>query len=876
MKNQPENIPPKAATRFLRWYCRAELLEDLEGDLSEYFNRNCRTKPVWRAKLIYFLDVLKFLRLYTLRKPQFINTLIHWLMLSSYIKTSGRSIVRNKLFSSLNIIGLAISMSVGLVLIAFLTDLLSYDQFHVNGDRIYRVNSQYFNLGKKEQRLASNSIRAGKRIDETIAGIDHVVIFRREFGGDARNGEKVIPISGLYASENVFDVFTFPFIDGNPSTALKEPYSIVLTQKSATRIFGQDDAVGKTIMFDTIAYQVTGVLQDIPKFSHMQFESLVSLSTFETRQQGNPDLFGWGNIWMNYVYILLPEKSNPESLQASLDHLATEENKALEHNRVELWLQPMNNIALGENLNNQIGRSMIKGFVYVIIGLALIVILSACFNYTNLSIARSIRRSKEVGVRKVIGALRSHVVAQFITEAVIISFMSLVLSLGLFLFLRPQFLSIAPELAEMVDLELTLPVFGYFVLLALAVGISAGLLPAIFFSKVNAIQVLKNMSSVKVFKHVSLRKAMIIVQYTFSLMFIAATVIGLKQYKYFLSFDLGFNTENILNIRLQGNKPDLIIKELKEFPEVTGISKSLMITNVGSYYGANMKYIDPLDSATIFYNGIDENYMPLHGHKLQAGRNFNAKTSAAKESEVIVNFETLKRFKIGNNDPQKALGEVITVDGMPLTIIGVLKDFHYGKADSEDVPVIFRYKNVEETNGYINARISTTDLPSTMNKIESAWKKVDKVHPLTANFYDEQIERAYSEFSAMLKMIGFLSFLAVSIASMGLLGMVVFTTETRLREMSIRKVLGASERNLIYLLSRGFLVMLAISAFIALPATYLFFENMVLSHMANRAPIGVVDLLFSLSIVLVIALLMIGSQTLKVAKANPAQVLKSE
>lgn len=819
--------------------------------------------------------MVKFIRPYTLRKPTFVNTLINWIMLISYLKTSTRSLARNKLFSTINIFGLSISMSVGLLLIAFLTDLKSYDNFHVNRDRIYRVNTEYHNLDNKPMRLGSNSIKTGKRIQETVSGIEEVTILRRGFGGDAVYGEKRIPLSGMYATPSFFSVFSFPFIEGNPATALKNPNTIVLTNESANKIFGDESALGKTVMFDTIAYEVTGVLEDIPKFSHMRFESLVSFASFEARQT-NPGMYKWESIWMNYVYVLLPEDGNEQNVQANLAQLAEEENKALEHSSVNLWLQPLGDIALGEDLNNQIGPTMMLPAVWIITALTFVVIISACFNYTNLSIARALRRSREVGVRKVIGAVKSNVMIQFLFEAVLISIMALSLSVGLFIILKPHFLSIAPELGEMVELALTPKIALLFILLAVVVGILAGFFPALFFSRINTVQALRNASSMKVFKKLTLRKALIVVQYTFSLMFIAATVIGVKQYRYLLSYDLGFNTENILNIGLEGNKPDIVAKELQEMPEVKAISRSLMVTSVGSYYGAKMKYKDPLDSMIIFYNNVDEAYFPLHGHKFIAGRNFQPRFADAKENEVIINEKTMKRFMIGDNDPQKALGEVIKIDGEPLTVIGVLKDFSYGKADSENPPVIFRYHPPGETDGYLNVQINSTDLPSTMSKIESVWKKVDKIHPLDATFYDEQIKRSYNEISAMVKLIGFLSFLAISIASLGLLGMVVFTAETRLREMSIRKVLGASEGNLIYLLSRGFLVMLLIAAVIALPATYVLFDQVVLSSMANRAPIGVLELIVSLGMVFGIAMLLIGSQTLKVARSNPATVLKSE
>jgi putative ABC transport system permease protein len=878
MNSKNSNRPPRWAERFLEFYCRRSLLEDLQGDLNEYFERNQKALGVKRARLIYVIDVLKFFRTYTIRKPEFINVLIHYIMIGSYIKTSGRTIVRNKLFSAINIIGLAISMSVGLLMIVFLSDLLSYDRMHANRDRIYRVINDYQWLQNKPDKMATTSVKAFKRLQNDISGIEDMVLLRRNFSGDGKAGDNIVPLSGVYSTEDFFKVFSFQLVSGDSRTALKQPYSIVLTETSAKKIFGNAEALGKTINIkgqrDTADYTVTGVMKDIPKFSHIRFESLVSFSSYEAKAAATPNFLKWDNMWMNYIYLSLPEGSDPKDIQAKLDRICKEENPGVENTTVTMKLQPLMDIALGEDLSNQIGPHMIVGVVWVVAGLSFIVILSACFNYTNLSIARSLRRSREVGIRKVIGAQKGHVVGQFITEAILISLFALALSFVLFLFLKGEFLSIAPDLSEIVSMDLSPRVVAAFVIFAVVVGVCAGLLPAFFYSKINALQVLKTTSSMRVFKNVSMRKVLIVVQYSFSLIFITATIIGYKQYKHFLSFDLGFNTANVVNIELKGNNPDLFEKALKEFPEVQAISRSQMITSVGDYWGTQVKYIDPMDSSGVNFNSVDENYFPLHGHKFVAGKNFTAKGEGSEESEVIINEMLMKRFKIGNDDPNKALGEIIQVDRKPLQIVGVLKDFHYGKADVGVKPVLFRYTNKEAD--YLNVKINSSDWPSTFVRMESAWKKIDPVHPLEATFYDDQIERAYNEFSAMIKVMGFLAFLAISIASLGLLGMVVFITETRIKEIGIRKVLGATERNLIYILSRGFLLLLAIAAFIALPLTYIFFDQVILTNMANHAPIGIREMIISVAVVMGIALLMIGMQTLKVARSNPAQVLKTE
>ncbi len=879
-KSPKEAAPPKLAQRLLSWYCRDEILEDLQGDLNEYFDRNLRTKGAGKARLIYWLDVLKFFRLYTVREPAFTNLHIYIIMISSYLKTFRRGLVRNKLFSFINIFGLAVSMSVGLLVVAFLLDLRSYDDFQLKKDRIYRVNTSYTTPTQSPMELASTSVKVGRKIRESITGVEDLTILRKGFYGDAKVGDNYLPLDATWADESFFKVFTFPLLKGDPASALKEPYSLVLTEKTAKKLFGEVDALGKIVKFDTTNYLVTGIAQDVPKFSHIRFDALISFSTADaTLGKGDPNFYGWDNVWQNYVYLTLPENTDSKALQTNLDRLSAQENKAFTDKSFSSNLQPIKTIALGKDHSNSIGPNIKPIVVWILGGLAFVIILSACFNYMNLSIARSLRRAREVGIRKIIGAPGSHIFGQFMSESVFTALLSLIFSILFFLFLRKQFLDLNPFLSELVSLELSFKLILNFLLMAIGVGIIAGFFPALFFSRINALQVVKDNSKFKVFRHVNIRKALIVIQYSLSLIFIAATLIGYRQYKGFLTYDLGFKTDNILNIRLQGNKVDLFIKELSEIPAVQGVSKSMMITSLGSIHGTQLKYINAKDntqdSAMVWLNIVDEQYLPIHQHKLLAGTNFKLHTKNGEEREIIVNEQVLKRFNIAKGNPQKALGEQVVVDGQKLNIIGVLKDFHYGTMENKIEPVMFRY-SAEPHGGHVNVKIESTDLPATMASIENAWRKIDKVHPIDATFYNDQIEKAYSQFSVMVKVIGFISFLAICIASLGLFGMVVFTTEVRLKEISIRKVLGATESGLIYLLSRGFLVLLGIATLIALPATYIFFDKVILTKFAYHLPLQFYEFLVPLLVLVVLASILIGSQTLKAARSNPVKNLKVE
>lgn len=875
MNKKTSAQPPGWANRLLRWYCRPELLEDLQGDLLEFFQRNVLSRGVFIARLIYVIDVLKFFRSYTVRKPSFVHPLTRKVMLANYFKTSTRSILHNKLFSGINIFGMAVSMSVGLLVIAFVTDLYSYDSTLANKDRIYRVVTSLQPAGQAPMKLASTSWKAGKLIRQDIAGVESIANLRRGFGGDAKIGGSTIPVEGMYADEGFFDVFSYPLLEGSAATALQQPHSLVLTRSTAKKLFGSVDPLGKFVKFDTVNYTVTGLMEDLPKLSHLNFEMLVSLSSIDvSASTSDGDMMDWSNVYSHYVYVLLSKIGSPANFTAAMNRINDRENAGVKARKINLFLQPVSKIAVGKPMGNEIGPVFNIIAAYTMVGLALIIMLSACFNYTNLSIARSLRRSREVGIRKVMGAVRSQVIGQFIAESVVISLMSLCLAFFIFLLLRGQFLSLHEQMEKAFSLSLSPRLVAYFILLAIGVGVVAGVLPALFYSKINAVQVLKNAASLKVFRHVPLRKVLVVVQYTFSLIFITATVIGYHQYKSFLRFDLGFTTDHVLNIKLQGNSDDVLSRELAALPAVKGISRSLMVSSLGSMYGTNMKYKDPLDSSMVMLNYIDEHYLPLHKYTLLAGRNFTRKPKDAPETEVIVNEQLIKRWDIGHRNPEKALGEVIQVGDKRLAIVGVLKDFHYGTLESSIDPTAFKYS--VQPGGYLNVKVAGEDRASLMTAIQGFWKGIDKVHPLDAKFYDDQLEEAYSQYSVMVKVIGLFAGLAICISSLGLFGMVIYTMEKRLKEVSIRKVLGASEGVLMYLLSKGFLFLLLISALIALPLTWLFFEKVVLAKFAYHQPIGFGDLAFGLLLVAGVALGMIGMQTLKIVRANPAKVLKNE
>ena len=879
MKARRDPRPPRWAQRLLNWYCRPELAEDLEGDLNEMFSHNWRVLGPFRAKLIYWLDVIKFCRPYTIKRPEPSKLLPNMIMLSSYFKSATRNIARSKLFSAINIIGLSVGMSVGLLLIAMLTDLLSYDRFHEKRDRIYRVTSQLQRNGDRSSgHMATTSLLAGKEIKESLTGVEDVAVIHRGFMGDITYEEKVVPFGGLMADDSFFNIFSFRLLEGNSRTALREPFSIVLTETLARKLFGGENAMGKSVSIWGRDFSVTGIVQDPARFSHMRFDALGSLSTRTITEKDNAYETMWENIWNAYAYVLLPPNASAESLQQRLDEICQRKANAVASGYVQLSLQPMREIVIGQNLGNQIGPYMGSTVVWVFSAMTLVVILSACFNYTNLSTARSFRRLKEVGIRKTMGAVKRNLLVQFVTESVVIAFLALIFAVGIFVIIRPHFISMEYSLQEMLVMDLSPKLIGLFILFALLVGIAAGFFPALFLSRLNAVSLFKGGWTRPPFRKITGRKILVVFQFVISIMFISGTVVIYDQYKHFLSYDLGYNTQNILNIRLGDNNADALRDELAKLPEVAGQSQSQLVMSIGNYFSTIMKNpADPSDSAQVYYNRVDENFLVLHDFKLIAGRNFNPKSPHdTLEREVIVSAGVLRRFNIGADDPWKAIGMTVNVDHTDLQIVGVVEDFQYGQANNSTTKEVVFRQLLPEYARYLNVKLVTNDLRSTYEKVEQIWSTFDPNHPLQAKFLDDQLEESFRGFSASVKAGGFIAILVVCIASLGLLGMVIYTAEIRLREMSIRKVFGASEARILYQLARGFIVLLGTAIAIAVPLTFLFFDRILLPEVANHAPLTWFEMVSGAGVVLTLAATMILSQTLKVARSKPAEVLRTE
>ncbi|MEO9483647.1 MAG: FtsX-like permease family protein [Ekhidna sp.] len=865
--------PPRWMNRIIEFYCDKDLVEDLQGDLHEYYARNIK-KGRLRANFIFLLDVIKFCRPYTIQKPKILGQMTFFNLLGNYFKTSIRSIARNKLFSSINIIGLAVSMSIGVLMITYLSQLFDYDEFHENKERIYKVGTLYTDNDGDVIDLASTSVYIGDILKEDYPGIEDVLTIQGWADKDFTFEDKTLQLEGIYASASFYDFFSFEMVEGDPETALNEPFTVVLTESAARKFFEDESPIGKVFESGEDLYTITGVMKDMPSNTHLRsFEMIESFATRRHKAKNSKGFSSWGNVWNYHVYLLLDENTSPETAEGYLEAIALEENEKRDRYSLTFDLVNLANLIPGTGKSNNIGPSIKWNDINKLLILTGIILITACFNYTNLSVARSLRRVKEVGVRKVVGATRKQVLSQFLFEAILISAIALILSFGLYLMIKPGFIKEVID-SEGVELPFRMNHIFWYISFAIIVGLFAGLLPAMILSKLKAISILKDASRLKLFKGLTLRKVLIVFQFTVSMALIISATIAYRQYEFSINYDLGFRSENVLNINLSDSDLDveMLKTELAKLPEVLNSSSAIMLPGTQSLYMLDIHY--KADSLGIFYNMVDADYLNLHEISYTAGEGFPLER---KDSLAYIVIDEKICEKFGFENPEDAIGEVFTNanDGYRLQVSGVLKNYQYADLQNELGPTAF-VQNYGRRAYYLNVLVKSDNMIALMDKLEEAWRSVDKVHPFDAEFYDDQLQEAYAEYKTIFRLFTFLSLIAISVSLMGLLGIAVFTTESRTKEISVRKVLGASEKNLVFILSKGFIMMIAISAIIAIPLAYYVFDTYVLVEFRERISIGALELLPGVMLIILVALVTIGGQTLRASKTNPADMLRNE
>ncbi|TFH24193.1 MAG: FtsX-like permease family protein [Bacteroidia bacterium] len=795
-------------------------------------------------------------------------------MIKNYLLTAFRNVLRYKGFSLINIFGLSLSMSVCMLIMVVILDQYSYDDIHTKKDRIYRVE-QVDSLANIGLKMASNPYVLGTELRDKYAIAEKVVIVNNTFRAEGLYNETRLAFNGLYTNTDFFDVFDFQLEDGSVEL-MDEPYTMVLSRETADKFFGDEDPIGKFIEIDTLnSYEVVGVMAKSRKKSHIQFEALVSISTLEILDQKRDEprfINNWETGWGSWIYMLLPEKADLGNIQQILDQISIEKYKGNDETNLSFYLQPLDKIVPGPMLGNELGVFLPKVFILFLGGLALIIIISAAFNYTSLSVARSMLRAREVGVRKTFGAFRSQVIMQFLIEAVVIAVISLLLAIVLLQFLLPAFSGMQMMSLLEIRPEQNTTIYLWFLIFALVTGLFSGALPAFVISAFKPISVLKGITNIKFFSRITLRKILLVSQFVFSMVFIISILLIFKQMNFMINADLGFDAEVIYDIDLQGKDFNKAKAEYSQLPEVLSMSASSHIPGEGNMRSVDIRLKAEDDKYEAHYFSVDENHIETMGLELVAGRNFPENMSTENEKFVIASEMTLDHFQLGS--AQDALGTTLILDDSTMVeIIGIIKDYQYLAVFLNQRPLMLRYIPASHYHAFL--RLNSPDMTATVDKLERTWKKIDPVHDFEGDFLDDRIKYYYTFFEDIMYTVGFATLLAIIIAAFGLLGMATYSTRTRLKEIGIRKVFGAEVNHIVLLVSKSYMWLMLIAAVIGGIIAYLV-NNLWLQNLSKSVDFGMGTILAGVFIVVIVGLLTISSQTLKAAQTNPATTLKSE
>ena len=797
-------------------------------------------------------------------------------MLISYLKIAIRSLRNNRLVSFINIFGLGLSMSVGMMIMIRIQDQFSYDNFHPYPERTFRIISEYAKKNGEQWKMASTPLPLNEAIVKDGNDVESSVNIYPAFNGKATVEGKEIYLNGAFTEPAFFDVFGFSLSSGDPKTALRLPNSVVINKSTAEKFFGNVNPIGKVISMEHGGdFIIKGVLNEQPGKSHINFDAYASYSSVAQLEK-DKILPGKSSDWYAfntaYTYVLLKKNARPSAFARQLSFIAGDLNSKNKEGTCAFDLQRIDKITPGgNNLYNDIGNGTSWSKIYFEAGLALLILLAACFNYTNLTIARAFTRAKEVGIRKIAGAKRFQIFMQYVIESALLA----LIALGFAWLILSFVIRYAPfnDDYEFIpsSFQYNLPLFCWSVGFALFTGILAGSAPAWILSSFRPLRVLKNMSTAKILGKVSLQKVFIVFQYSLSLTIIIFLFAFYRQFAFMANADPGFKKDNVMVIPLNGIDAKIAAQKISNVSGVNTVAA--MSSDFGKrFQGMNMPVwiSNKKDALPLNYYYVDGTFIPAMKMDFVAGSNFSA-TEGDKENFIILNEKAVHALGIRNSE--NALGEKLWInDSTRLEIRGVIKDFIYEGAGRPVEPLAFRDK--EKASNYLYVVADNSDKKKLESRIKQVWHSLAPSAPYTPSWLDEIIDKANSQ-AATVSLLGYLAFIALAIASLGLLGLVVYTIEVKRKEISIRKILGSNPKQLIGILSKGFIKLIVISGVIAMPVGFIA-GHLFLQNFAYRIHFGIWNVLLCFFFLLSIGLFTFISQTYKAAMANPVDSLRSE
>lgn len=789
-------------------------------------------------------------------------------MFKNLLKTAVRHIRKHLGYSLLNVLGLTIGITSALFLIIYVSDELSYDRYHDNADRIYRVSSK---ITETDDQFTWNvgQIPMGPQVVQDYPEVESFVrFFNMPRALYKFEDKEYIEENFYYADSTLFDIFTYKVLKGEVRSAVKDPGKIVLTETVAGRYFGETDPVGKTLTSGSSTYEVTGVIEDVPSNSHFRFDA-VSARNNLPKQIGS-----WGNFGV-FTYLLLPAGLDAEAFETKIQGMYDAHMKTIFEPlkiTIEYILEPLTKIHL---YSTNPGEPEPTGSItYVIIFgiVALFLVLIAAMNYMNLATARSASRAREVGLRKVVGSRRGTLIAQFLSESVVLTIISLIISIVLLIILLPKFNTLAGKTFDISILYSPVVIISLLGIILIA-GIFGGSYPAFFLSKFSPVTVLKGEitqgSAGSLF-----RKILVVIQFTISVAMIVCTMVVFRQLKYLKNKDQGFNQENVLTLQLNRgmvNKYPVLKMALQENNDIKYVTSTN--TPIGEGSGKvifSMETDQGMAQRGINFAVVDHDFVETLGITIINGRDFDKEMPSDTLYSVVVN-ETLAN-RLGWVD---ALGKKVQLgDGAQINakVVGVMKDYHQTGMYNEIESLMLVWR---ERNNIVYIKLSGSNTEQTLSFIESKWKEVFPDQPFTYTFLSERFNNQFEADEKRGFIFTLFTILAIIIACLGLFGLASYMVEQRTKEIGIRKVFGADEGVIVRLVLKDFLVLIGISIVIAMPLAYYIMSNW-LENYVYRTKIGVLLLIIAALITVVITLITISYKAYQASVLNPANSIKTE
>lgn len=886
--------PPRWATRLLRWYCAPHLLEEVQGDLDEEFDYQVQRIGYRKAKLDYIRSVLGFMRPFAIKRKSSPSTPFLLMNLyKHYVVVAARNVTRHKTFSAINIVGLALGMTCFLMIFLWVQDEKQVDNFHANGESLYAVYQKFIQNGETSGGYSTPRDLAGeilKTIPEVEYASSYITGYELPWGHPEtfQVGDKLHKLEGARAGQDFFTMFSYPLLAGDPRTALKDKSSLAISRKMAEMFYDSpEQALGKSIRYENrLDFIITAVFEDLPVHSTLKFDYIVNWEAYAA-EQSQIDHASW-NI---RTFVQLRPGADPALAEAKMRHLwenRVEKNAGYE---VEFGLQRYGDQYLHGKFSNGVPDGGRIEYVRIFTGVAVFILIIACINFMNLATARSVKRAKEVGVRKVIGSSRTYLIGQFFGEAILLSLFAMTLSLLLLQLALPAFNTFTgKEIASPV----MIPAYWIILLgLVLVTGVVAGSYPALFLSSLKPVRVLRG-----VVRFTSsalwLRKGLAVFQFSLSIILIIATLVVSSQTNYIRTTHLGYDRENMIYIRIEGE----MTKEDKylAFKEAASKMPGIVMVDRGSEAPHAMSFgvSDAIDwegknkEITIGMNSISSNqfdniagtkvsfyptsvgydFIKFMNLKIVEGRDFS-RAIPTDTAAFMINETAAKQM--GIKDP---IGKWISAWDKKGHIIAILKDYHIHSLHEPIRPLLVDVK--EDLNfGLILVRTEPGKTDEAIASLSKIYKELNPNYPFAFQFLDQEYDKMYRNEQVITTLSNIFAVLAILISCLGLLGLVMFSAEQRVKEIGIRKVLGATITNIIGLLSRDFIMLVVIAFVIAAPIAGYFMHQWLQGFTFK---VGLSWWIFAISgaSALLIALLTICVQAIQSAVANPVESLRAE